>query len=32
LYRAYDEIFAGHARRDREMLLRGTAQLWYGTG
>jgi predicted TIM-barrel fold metal-dependent hydrolase len=32
LYRAYDEIFAGHARRDREMLLRGTAEQWYGTG
>jgi predicted TIM-barrel fold metal-dependent hydrolase len=28
LYRAYDEIFAGHARRDREMLLRGTAEQW----
>jgi predicted TIM-barrel fold metal-dependent hydrolase len=32
LYRAYDEIFAGHTPRDREMLLRATAEHWYGTG
>jgi predicted TIM-barrel fold metal-dependent hydrolase len=32
LYRAYEEIFAGHTRRDREMLLRATAEHWYGTG
>jgi predicted TIM-barrel fold metal-dependent hydrolase len=32
LYRAYDETFAGYARRDREMLLRATAEHWYGTG
>jgi predicted TIM-barrel fold metal-dependent hydrolase len=31
LYRAYDEIFAGHSPRDREMLLRDTAERWYGT-
>ena len=32
LYRAYDEIFAGHAPREREMLLEGTAEQWYGSG
>jgi predicted TIM-barrel fold metal-dependent hydrolase len=32
LYRAYDDIFAEHTRRDREMLLRATAERWYGTG
>jgi predicted TIM-barrel fold metal-dependent hydrolase len=32
LYRAYDEIFAGLAPRDRELLLRATAERWYGTG
>jgi predicted TIM-barrel fold metal-dependent hydrolase len=32
LYRAYDEIFAEHSDRDREQLLSGTAQRWYGTG
>jgi hypothetical protein len=32
LYRAYDEIFAGHTPRDREMLLRATAENWYGPG
>lgn len=32
LYRAYDEIFAGHTPLDREMLLRATAEQWYGTG
>jgi predicted TIM-barrel fold metal-dependent hydrolase len=31
LYRAYDEIFAEHTPRDREMLLRDTASRWYGT-
>jgi predicted TIM-barrel fold metal-dependent hydrolase len=30
LYRAYDEIFAEHTPHDREMLLRGTAERWYG--
>jgi predicted TIM-barrel fold metal-dependent hydrolase len=30
LYRAYDEIFAEHTLHDREMLLRGTAERWYG--
>jgi predicted TIM-barrel fold metal-dependent hydrolase len=28
--RAYDEIFAGQPPRDREMLLRATAERWYG--
>jgi predicted TIM-barrel fold metal-dependent hydrolase len=32
LYRAYDEIFAGHTPRDREMLLHASAEHWYGTG
>ena len=32
LYRAYDEIFAAHAPREREMLLRTTAERWYGSG
>jgi predicted TIM-barrel fold metal-dependent hydrolase len=32
LYRAYDEIFAGHTPLDREMLLGTTAEQWYGTG
>jgi predicted TIM-barrel fold metal-dependent hydrolase len=32
LYRAYDEIFADHTPRDREMLLRATAERWYGSG
>jgi predicted TIM-barrel fold metal-dependent hydrolase len=32
LYQAYDEIFAGYPQRDREMLLRATAERWYGTG
>jgi predicted TIM-barrel fold metal-dependent hydrolase len=32
LYRAYDEIFAEHSPRDREMLLRATAERWYGAG
>jgi predicted TIM-barrel fold metal-dependent hydrolase len=32
LYRADDEIFAEHSRRDREMLLRATVERWYGTG
>jgi predicted TIM-barrel fold metal-dependent hydrolase len=32
LYRAYDEIFAQHAPRDRELLLRVTAEEWYGAG
>jgi predicted TIM-barrel fold metal-dependent hydrolase len=32
LYRAYDEIFAQHAPPDRELLLRGTAEQWYGAG
>jgi predicted TIM-barrel fold metal-dependent hydrolase len=31
VYRAYDEIFAGHTPRDREMLLRATAEQWYRT-
>jgi predicted TIM-barrel fold metal-dependent hydrolase len=31
LYRAYDGIFAAHTPRDREMLLRDTAERWYGT-
>ncbi len=30
LYRAYDEIFAEHPPRDREMLLRSAAERWYG--
>ena len=30
LYRAYDEIFAERAPQDREMLLRSTAERWYG--
>jgi hypothetical protein len=29
VYRAYDEIFAEHGPRDRELLLRTTEQ-WYG--
>lgn len=29
LYRAYDEIFAEYAQRDRQLLLQGTAQRWY---
>jgi predicted TIM-barrel fold metal-dependent hydrolase len=32
LYRAYDEIFAGHTPRERRMLLQDTAQRWYGDG
>ena len=32
LYRAYDEIFAGHTAREREMLLCATAEQWYGSG
>jgi predicted TIM-barrel fold metal-dependent hydrolase len=32
LYRAYDEIFAEHTPRDRERLLRATAEEWYGSG
>jgi hypothetical protein len=32
LYRAYDEIFAQHAPRDRELLLRVTGEEWYGAG
>ena len=32
LYRAYDEIFAEHMPRDRELLLQATAERWYGTG
>jgi len=32
LYRAYDEIFAPHTPSEREMLLRDTAQRWYGSG
>jgi len=32
LYRAYDEIFAEHTPRDRELLLQATAERWYGTG
>jgi predicted TIM-barrel fold metal-dependent hydrolase len=32
LFRAYDEIFAAHAPRDREMLLRARAERWYGAG
>jgi predicted TIM-barrel fold metal-dependent hydrolase len=31
LYRAYDEIFAEHTPRDRQMLLGDTARRWYGT-
>jgi predicted TIM-barrel fold metal-dependent hydrolase len=31
LYRAYDEIFAEHTPRDREMLLGDTASRWYGS-
>jgi predicted TIM-barrel fold metal-dependent hydrolase len=30
LYRAYDEIFAEYAPPDRELLLRATAERWYG--
>jgi predicted TIM-barrel fold metal-dependent hydrolase len=30
LYRAYDEIFAGHTPLDRERLLGATAKRWYG--
>ncbi len=26
------KIFAGHTPRDREMLLRATAEHWYGIG
>ena len=32
LYGAYDEIFSAHAPREREMLLRTTAERWYGKG
>jgi predicted TIM-barrel fold metal-dependent hydrolase len=32
LYRAYDDIFAGQTARDRELLLRATAERWYGSG
>jgi len=32
LYRAYDDIFTGHSPRDRDMLLRATAERWYGAG
>jgi predicted TIM-barrel fold metal-dependent hydrolase len=32
LYRAYDAIFADHAPRDRDLLLRGAAERWYGDG
>jgi predicted TIM-barrel fold metal-dependent hydrolase len=32
LYGAYDEIFAEHTPRDREMLLRAAAEQWYGAG
>jgi len=32
LYRAYDDIFAEHRSRDRELLLQATAERWYGTG
>ena len=32
LYRAYDEIFAEHTPRDRELLLQATAERWYGAG
>jgi len=32
LYRAYDDIFAEHRPRDRELLLQATAERWYGTG
>jgi predicted TIM-barrel fold metal-dependent hydrolase len=32
LYRAYDEIFAEHSARDRDLLLRGAAVRWYGAG
>jgi predicted TIM-barrel fold metal-dependent hydrolase len=32
LYRAYAEIFALHTPRDRELLLRVTAEEWYGAG
>ena len=32
LYRAYDEIFAQHGPRDRELLLSATAEQWYGAG
>jgi predicted TIM-barrel fold metal-dependent hydrolase len=30
LYRAYDEIFAGHGADERAMLLGTTAERWYG--
>ena len=30
LYGAYDEIFAGYPRSDRELLLAGSATRWYG--
>jgi predicted TIM-barrel fold metal-dependent hydrolase len=32
LYGAYEEIFAGHATSDRELLMAGTATRWYGAG
>jgi predicted TIM-barrel fold metal-dependent hydrolase len=32
LYGAYEEIFAEHAPRERDMLLRTTAERWYGPG
>ncbi len=32
LYRAYDEVFAGHTPPERRMLLHDTAQRWYGNG
>jgi predicted TIM-barrel fold metal-dependent hydrolase len=32
LYRAYDEIFAEHTPRERDMLLRAAAERWYGPG
>jgi predicted TIM-barrel fold metal-dependent hydrolase len=32
LYRAYVEIFAQHTPPDRELLLRVTAEEWYGAG
>jgi predicted TIM-barrel fold metal-dependent hydrolase len=31
LYRAYGEIFAGHSQADRDLLMRGTAERWYGS-
>ena len=30
LYRTFDEIFAERPARDREQLLGGTAERWYG--